>query len=279
MPLPEPFSDIEHLQLTIRRYCNKQIREDFRDLFGDSDSWEPEVGTTRGAMLRALLHEDSDPITVTATKMMLYYFTYGKAQMMQAPVYGIPVNSYDTNITYKPQIQLYFAQSLRDVGENENVVTGELKFRLINETSATISNTKVDRYAQKIAANFAKPTKFIWQKGKHRFTYTDKSKGYQFSVNVISEIEGKRVVEQILDIQQHSPDWKYAKYIETLEPTERYPETPSTQTILGKVRRKPRQRPREDVKFVRASLLISGLPSPITLVDTTGRRRNARIYA
>lgn len=279
MALPEPFSDIEHLQLTIRRYLNKQIREDFRDLFGDGDAWEPEVGTTRGAMLRALLHEDSDPITVTVTRMMLYYFTYGKAQMMQTPVYGIPVDSYDTDFLYKPQIHLYFAQSVRDVEENENIVKGELRFRLINETSTTISNTEVDRYAQRISNNFAKPTKFIWQKGKHRFTYTDMSKGYQLKLNVISETEGKRVVEQILDIQQHTPDWKYAKYIETLKPTERYPDAPSTQTILGKSRRKPRRRPREDVRFVRASLLISGLPSPITLVDTTGRRRNARIYA
>ena len=46
MPLPEPFSDVEHLQLVIRRYLNKQIREDFRDLFGDNENWEPEVGTT-----------------------------------------------------------------------------------------------------------------------------------------------------------------------------------------------------------------------------------------
>jgi hypothetical protein len=279
MALPEPFSDIEHLQLTIRRYCNKQIREDFRDMFGTGDSWEPEVGTTRGAMLRALLHEDSDPITTTLLRMFLYYFTYGKAQMMQTPVFGIPVNSYDTNITYKPQIKLYFRQNSRDVEENKTAVEGELTFRLINDTTTTISNTEVDRYAQRIATNFAKPTRFIWQKGKHRFTYADRAKGYQLSVNVISETEGKRVVEQILDIQQHTPNWKYAKYIETVEPNERYPEQPSTQTILGKSRRKPRQRPREDVKFVRASLLIPGLPSPITLVDTTGKYRNARIYA
>ena len=57
MALPEPFSDVEHLQAVVRRYLNKQIREDFRDLF-NGDTWEPEIGTTRGSMLRALLHED-----------------------------------------------------------------------------------------------------------------------------------------------------------------------------------------------------------------------------
>ena len=279
MPLPEPFSDIEHLQLTIRRYCNKQIREDFRDVFGTGDSWEPEVGTTRGAMLRALLHEDSDPITTTLLRMFLYYFTYGKAQMMQTPVYGMPVDSYDTNFTYKPQITLYFKQRVRDVQEDKNAAEGELSFRLMYETATTISNTEVDRYAQRIATNFAGSTKFVWQKGKHRFTYADRSKGYQLSINVISEAEGRKVVEQILDIQQHTPNWKYAKYIETMEPNERYPDIQSSHSILGQTRRKPRQRPREDVRFVSAALLIHGLPSPIALVDTTGRRRNARIYA
>lgn len=41
MALPEPFSNVEHLQAVVRRYLNKQIREDFRDLFGNSDTWEP----------------------------------------------------------------------------------------------------------------------------------------------------------------------------------------------------------------------------------------------
>jgi hypothetical protein len=189
------------------------------------------------------------------------------------------VNSYDTNITYKPQISLYFRQDISTVKENERAVEGELTFRLMNETSTTISNTEVDRYAQKIAFNFAKPSKFVWHKGKHRFTYTDRLKGYQLSLNITTEIEGKRVVEQILDIQGHNPDWKFAKFIETLEPTERYPETPENQVILGKSRRKPKRRPHEDVKFRRASLLIHGLPQPITLVDTSGLYRNARIYA
>ena len=254
MPLPEPFSDIEHLQLVIRRYLNKQIREDFRDVFGDGNTWEPEVGTTRGAMLRALLHENSDPIHVTAVRMMLYYFTYSKAEMMQAPVYGIPVTHFDSYSLYKPQIHLYFAQTSAEVEENKTIAKGELTFRLMNETSTSISDIEVNKYAQKISANFAKPIKFVWQKGKHRFTYSDSERGYQLKLNVISETEGKRVVEQILDIQDHTPDWKYAKYIETLQPTEKYPEIPGNQTILGKTRSKPRRRPREDVKFRRASL-------------------------
>lgn len=277
MALPDGFNKVEHLQAMVRRYINKEVREHFKDL-GD-DFWEPEATTTRGAMRTALTHDDNDPINVTLLRMFLYYFTYGQAQAMQTPIYGVPVTHFDSYTSYRPQIQLYFVQDIKDVDENENMAQGELSFRIMDRASNTITNTDIDKYAKKIAANFTKPNKFIWKKGKHRLTYTDMANGYQLKINVVSEIEGKKIVEQILEIQDHSPDWKYAKYIETLEPTEKYPEVPGNQTILGKVRRKPKRRPREDVKFRRASLLIQGLPSPITLVDTTGRYRNARIYA
>jgi hypothetical protein len=275
MPLPEPFSDIEHLQLVIRRYLNKQIREDFRDIFGDGDTWEPEVGTTRGSMLRALLHEDSDPIHVTTARMMLYYFTYGAAKAMQPDIYGSTIVNFDRQVRYKPQITLYFNNKGYNPNKKNELVEGEISFRLMNESSTTITQTELERYAAKIKTLFAGSTKFVWHKGKTIASYTEIDKGYRLKLLVTNESEAKRIIEQVLDIQSHIPDWQYLNININAEPAERFPNAPGNQTILGKVREKPKPRPVEDVIFRYATCNIHGLGRGINLVDTTFTRGNA----
>lgn len=277
MPLPEPFSDIEHLQLVIRRYLNKRIREDFKDLFGDSDIWEPEVNTTRGSMLRALLHEDSDPIHVTTARMMLYYFTYGAAKALQPDIYGSTIVSVDRTRRYKPKITLYFNNKGYNPNQKHSLVEGEISFRLMNESSTTITETQLKKYASKIKALFASPEKFIWKKGKTMATYTDWDKGYQLQLLVINEVEAKKIIEQVLDIQGHTPNWKYLNINKNSSSSERYPNKSEQQTILGKPRDGFKIRPIENVVFRYATINIHGLGRGINLVDTTFTRGNALI--
>lgn len=268
MALPEPFGDIEHLQVVIRRYLNKQIRADFKDIFGDGDTWEPEVGTTRGAMLRALLHEDSDPIAVTATRMMLYYFTFGKARDLQTPVYGIPTEFYQQEaLTHIPTVTLHFREDLEDVAEQYKPVKGEINFRISGETHETITETKLKTLANRVKTNFGANNGFIWRKGKVKCNYSDKTKPYFLQILSRDINQGKRVIEQVLDIQNHTPDWQYLNVRENQEVARAYPTIPPTKTILGKSRRLPRRRPIADVRFVRAECHIYGLVLPIILYD------------
>lgn len=276
MTIPAQFSEIEHLQMLVRRYLNKQVKEDFKDL---GDDWEPEVSSLRGAMRYALTHKDNDPLQATLLRMFLYYFTYDKAQRLQAPIFGIPNTDFDRVNLYKPQIHLFFQQDISDVGDGETTVRGEVSFRLMQESSTTITESEVKRYAEKIKTNFAGSSRFVWHKGKITARYEDLEKGYKLTVFVVNETEAKRVIEQILDIQQHTPDWSNLTLTNPDQPSERYPNNPGNTTILGKSRRKPKKRPVEDVRFRYATLLIHGLPNPITLVDTTGRRANAILRA
>ena len=283
MPLPEPFSDIEHLQLVVRRYLNKQIREDFRDIFNGGETWEPEVGTTRGSMLRALLHEDSDPIHVTAVRMMLYYFTYEKAKALQAPVYGIPVPEYDRTFKYKPQIHLKFYQTRFNVpsstnndGVSSKPVESTISFRLMNETSESLTITELERYANRIKTNFGASGGYRWEKGKVTVNYTDKEKGYKLRLYCKTKADGKTLIEQILDIQQHIPDWTKMTTSENENPLERYPNipTPRTTRILGKTVEKPQLRPVVDVRYRYSTIHIHGLGQPRGLHDLTNTIKN-----
>lgn len=275
MAIPPEFNEVEHLQSTIRRYLNRQIREDFQDLGGDS--WEPEVGTTRGAMRHALTHKDSDPLPVTLSRMFLYYFTYGKAQALQTPVYGMPVTSYQEVRKFQPQIFLHFLEDSSDIEEGYAAVTGEISFRIMNQTSESLSKSELTSYANRIKTAFATNNGFIWKKGKSMVSYIDRSKGYQLQLLCRNETEGRRVIEQVLDVQQHTPDWKYMNVSENVEATAAYPTIPKTITILGKVRKEPRRRPIADVRFTYAAIHLQGVPNAIVLVDRIKKYRNALV--
>lgn len=283
MALPEPFSDIEHLQSVARRYLNKQIREDFRDKFGDDDTWEPEIGTTRGSMLRALLHEDSDPIQVTAVRMMLYYFTYGKAKDLQAPIYGIPVAEYDRSYKYRPQIYLHFYQSRINFPSSTNnnelnskAIESRISFRLMNETSESITITELERYSNRIKTNFGTNGGYRWEKGRVRVNYYDKEKGYKLSLLCRTKADGKALVEQVLDIQQHTPDWTNMTTTENEDPLQAYPDIPQPRTrrILGKTVKTPYERPTVDVRYRYSTVHIHGLGEPRGLHDLTNTMKN-----
>lgn len=272
MPLPDSFNDVEHVQAVIRRYINKEVRESFSDLGGDD--WDPDITTSRGSMRKALTHEDSDPLVLTALRMFLYYFTYGQARALQAPVYGIPVQSFQESVKFHPQIRLYFYEDFSDREIPNTPVTGEISFRLIGETESTINESKARTYANKIKTLFASGAGFSWHKGKELWTYYDLARGYKLQIYAFSESEARRVIEQVLDIQGHSPDWDEHLIDSTKRKNLKTTSTQKTEFIYGKQRKLPRRLPATHVRFKFAELHVWGLPNGITLVDRTGVRRN-----
>lgn len=272
MAIPPEFNEVEHIQSVTRRYLNRQVREDFQDLGGDD--WEPETGTTRGAMRHALTHKDTDPLPVTLSRMFLYYFTYQKAQALQAPVYGLPVTTFHDAVKFHPQVRLYFCEGVEDVEEGFTPVEAEVTFRLVRETSATITPGEAKSIATRIKTNFASGNGFTWKKGKEKWLYFDAALGYDFRLLAFSEAEARKVIEQVLDISNHTPDWDNLG-VATKKKT--FPTMPGTHTVYGKSRRKPRERPTATVRFRYAELKVWGLPNDITLVDRTGFRHNPLI--
>lgn len=275
MPLPEGFSDWEHLQTVILQSYNRIVREEFSDL-GD-DSWDDDITVPRGSLRVACTVKDADSAPMVAIRMLLFYFTLRKASDLQVPVYGIPVNSYQESWRFKPQIQLYFQEDQADVDEGFAPVTGEIGFRLANETNESLTMAETHALANKVKTAFSSGNGFVWRKGRIMCTYTDRDRGYKLQILARDKTEGKRVIEQILDIQSHTPDWEFMNVIENEEPAEKFPIIPPTRSILGKSRRLPRKRPIADVRFRHALLHVWGLPNPIVLVDRLGIYRDALV--
>lgn len=186
------------------------------------------------------------------------------------PVYGIPIAGYQEARKFKPQIFLYFLEN-KLPNSDYSQLTGEQSFRLMNEESETLTDAKIKRYAATIKSRFtSKGRGFIWRKGKELYTYNDKPKGYELKVLALDETEARLLVETVLDIQGHSPDWEKMRKNNSLEPGEAFPAKPKKKQILGKTIQMPRQRALGDVVFQYALMHVHGLREPICLVDRTG---------
>jgi hypothetical protein len=261
MALPNNFNKWEHLQDVLRNYHNKLVREEFSDVTDDDA-----LAIPRSALKRACLLDDDDTVAMTILRMHLFFFHARKAADLQAPIYGIPVANYDERVIYKPQINLLFRQDEDATPQRKSPTCAELTYRLIHETPSSITEADLLRIGNRIKAEFGASNGYRWSKGKTIVTYKNLADGLNLKIYALNEAEGIQVIRKICDCAQQAYN---DDYIVVHESKATYSNSPGNQTILGKSRRKPVKRPVATVRFLRASISIHGLPTPISLV---GRR-------
>ncbi len=265
MPLPADFSEWEHLQDMVRRDHNKAVREYFKNQPDD------DLSTPKSSLKHACLIKDEDTTAMTQMRMWLFEITIGHAQSVQRPVYGIPVSEVQADWKFRPQVKLYFLEKYDEETHGQQKIPqleGEITFRLMHETSETISRANAETLARKIKSVFATPL-FVWEKGWYKSTYFDTAKGYDLRLLVKSKTEAERVIKNVLEIQSHSFNRDYFQFVEH---DRSYPINPGTQRVYGRTVKKPIKRRRADVKFKHAQLLIQGQPNAVNLVATSGSR-------
>lgn len=267
MPLPEKFSEFEHLQDFLRKEHNKAVKLWFKNQKDD------DISTPKAGLKHACLLKDADSASMTIMRLWLFEITVGRAQAIQTPIYGVPVQELQSLGKYKPQVKLYFKEPYDDELHKDGTPqsSGEITFRLIDETSQTITRTKAELLARQIKTEFATPV-FTWEKGWFKATYLDQEKGYDLRLFVKSQLEGERVIKKVLSIQNHTYEEDNFQFIEHKRT---YPVNPGTHRVYGKTVKKFRSRPRVDVKFRYAQLLIWGQMNPVNLVSVGGRLRSA----
>jgi hypothetical protein len=171
-----------------------------------------------------------------------------------------------------PKITLLFSENRIDQGRRRYPITGEIGFRLMDENHQTINESKAKKYANRIKDKFAGEQPFKWRKGKKMYCYADHDSGYQLQLLCPNQTEAKRIIEQTLDIQGHSPDWTNLTENKNAAITQRYPDTRQRDLIYGQSRELDRTRPSVTVEFRYAFMSVYGLKEPVNLVDVTGRR-------
>jgi hypothetical protein len=265
MPLPSGFSEWEHLQDLIRSTHNKTVQSYFKNQNDD------DVSTPKASLKHGCTIKDGDTATMTLLRLWLFEVICGHAQSLQRPVYGIPVQEYQSDRKFKPQVKLYFLEPYNFDETPRDTLSrteGEITFRLMNESSETIGRTDAERLARRIKQVFATPI-FTWEKGWYKATYLDEQRGYDLRLLVKSKAEGERVVRQVLEVQEHPFDRDYFQFVEH---DRSYPVNPGTHRVYGRTVPKPSRRRRVDVKFKYSQLFVWGMPNPVNLVATADSR-------
>ena len=263
--------DVELMQNFVRKYVNRAVKEHFSDIDGNDDA-SLSLDVPRQAIKRVCLHKDTDPIVLTVIRL-LFWWIEAKG-LFNDIIYGIPSTEFDIKYKYYPQVKLHFKENRYESStNNRKPVRSEITFRWRSEDFTT---QNINALATKIHADFAKPV-FFYAKGRQCWTYWDDRKGYRFTVYVQSEVEAKKIIEQITRIQDEvEPDWQ--KNLRFHADKQNYT-TRETIRVMGDTYVKPRKRPVGTVRYEYAELFIHGMKKPIILSDATSYRPQALKYA
>jgi hypothetical protein len=270
MSLPPNFNPWEQLQSVVLKTFNREVREEFSDITDDDG-----ISTSRGSLKTACTVHDRDTAPMIIIRMLVFYLIVRKARDLMPPIYGVPEGSSRVSVVDSPRILLFFQEDYQDVAKGESPITGEISFRLTDETATSITESKLRSLATKIKNEFATGNGFVWNKGKNYYSYVDKEKGYQLKILATTESEAWGIVGKVLDIQNHTPDPEKFSISENKNPSSAFPSNPGTQVVLGRSRKKKRVRPVVNVRFQYATFTIQGVMRPIPLVDRSGIFRNA----
>jgi hypothetical protein len=270
MPLPDNFSPAEHLQDLISNIQNKIVRAEFSDV-GD-DNWVRDISTPRGSLRVACTHQEADSLAMCQLRLDLFYLVLKKAKDFHPNIYGIPSGDFQEIAKFYPQVQLYFEEKFSEAERGYSQLRTQVSFRLTNETSQTFTIGEALNLANRIKALFnVGDNPFFFKRGKELATYVDQAKGYYFQLYIFDETNAKKIIEQVLDIRNNTPDWSLLKVSKNSNPAAAYPTIPPTKNILAKSIRQPRQRPVGTVRFTSAIVHLYGRLEPLVLYDPDKR--------
>ncbi len=274
MTLPADFNEWEHLQSSIVNVFNKILREEFKDLGTD---WSPDINVPRSSLRVACTPKDNDTASILILRILFFYLNLQRIETILEPWYGIPIDDYQQKVEFLPLIHLYFKEDEGDVDTDYRPLRMQVSFRLIGETSTTITKAELTTLATKIKTIFCPGNGRTFKKGKELYTYFDAEKGYQLKLYAFSETEAKNLIEKVLDLRSYSFDDKCFTSHIPKNASSKYPTIPSNKLILGETRKEPRRRPAGTVRFVYATANVWGKPKPIVLVDRSLRYFDALV--
>jgi hypothetical protein len=260
-------NDVEIVQSFIRKYINKAIKEHFNDIPGDDED-SLSKAAPRSAIKLVCLHKDTDPITLTAIRLLIWWVE--ARGLLDEFIYGIPSTDFEIKHTYYPQVKLHFREDkIEAFNGNRRPARGEISFRWKEEN---YTEANILALTNKIIADFARPP-FHYQRGRELWSYADKQKGYYFQMTVQSEAEAKKVIKQVIGIQDsEEPDWE--KYLREHKDQKNYT-IQETVRVMGQTVKKPKKRPIAKIEFKYAELFIPGTTKPLILVDRSGTKAHA----
>lgn len=257
----------------LRKVHNREVNEWFRDV-GENELLDN--STARKQAKKACLIQSKDGQNMALLKMMTFRQLVEQSHLIQ-DLYGTPTDVYQESVAFRPQVHLFFTQDSNAVVGGRRAMKGQIGFRLVNETSDTMTESKARILANKIKAQLAVNNGFIWKKGKISCIYKDPEYNLKLNILALSEAEGREVINKVVNIIEINYNNDYLKVSEPKRNSETNPTT--SKLVYGKLRKVQRWRPTGNVRFRYAILDVHGMQNRIILVDTTKRYLDALEWA
>lgn len=183
--------------------------------------------------------------------------------------YKTPIVDYQTDITFRPQITLMFREDNTSQLKIDGLspVKSEVSFRLMNETSATMNESKAKAWGNRIKEILST---YSWQRGHVQVSYEDSKNGVDWRVLCDTETTGIGVISHLIESIVEKPFNE--QLIRTSTSKASFPTTPPLQFIYGEERRAFVKRRVATVKFRYAYMHVHGVTHPVLLYDKSGRR-------
>jgi hypothetical protein len=266
MPTPPNFSSWRHFHGVLLRTHNPIVKAFFdtkeeEDRVSNRGQKQPSISQIRTACLIQV----NDSAIVAAGKITLFNNYITVNQLVDVDFYAIPIEEYHEKVRFKPQIMLLFRQAKPRAGFRP--LESRIGFRWREEDP---NDFHAERMAVKIDNIFGwKTNPFRFDRGTTICSYVDPPNGYRLKIYASTADEGRKVVQQVLDLQDDSFDKDFFASSHT---DRDFRDGTKERRIYGEWRKEPRERPEGEVTFYRAELKIWGVKPDVTLVDYSGRR-------
>lgn len=252
----------------LRKTYNREVNEYFADI---DPEYVGDNATGRTAAKRSCLILPNESQNRAMLKMLTFRYVIQQVHLRPA-VFGLPVTTFQENVRYLPQIIIHYRER-SDIARANNRYP--LRARYAVRYRGDVSDAAdLSRLETRIKQIFDTPTHHF-DKGRYKFSYRDKEKGYELIVTAASESDAKSVIENLLDINTDTPDWDN---LTKSEYTETQPLHGDTLRVGGELYRKPTARPSGKVYFQTAELSVWGMPKNKILYTNGSPRQNATFF-
>lgn len=269
MPVSKNWANLKSF---LRKTYNREVNEWFRD----EPEAVPDNSTPRKNAKRACLILPKETQNTALIKTLTFRYVVQQVHL-RPEVFGTPVEPYQESVTFRPHVHLYFRQDASAVSNGRRAMEGEISFRLINETSETMTEAKAKALALDIKRELATGNGYIWKKGKYRIICKDPANGLNQSVLALNETEGIELIKKLYDIIEKPYNEEKVRVSEPKKDSVTNPI--SNNLVYGKLRKEKRWRPIGNVRFQYAVLTVHGMQNRIVLVDRSKTFLNALEWA
>ena len=186
-------SEWQFVKSFLRKTYNREVNEFFRDIAPNQIS---ENTNGRNSAKRSCLIMPNDSQNMCLIKKINFYFNFHKAHL-KLDVYGVPIDSFQEEVTFRPIIQLFFRQDNAAVPDDLQPLRAQISLRLMGETSQSITKSKLIQIGNKIKTELATGRGFVWSKGKLKRVCKDSENGLNLNILCINEREGTEIIKKM----------------------------------------------------------------------------------